>query len=81
MVGYEDRRGLEGDTRTLRLPGGYSLRPMDDDPEGRHLLVLTRADGSPVVAFEFSALGPDPDRIWALAVEDEQRVAAMENGK
>lgn len=67
---------MEGDAKTLRLPEGYGLRTLDHDPERQAVLVLTRADGSAVAAFEFSAFGPDPGTIWALAVEDEQRVSA-----
>lgn len=66
-------------SRTLELPPGYSIEPMNaDSGDGHKMLLLTRADGSPVVAFEFSALGPGPGRIHEIAVEDAEKVAAGE---
>lgn len=71
----ECRRGLEEYSHTLRLPEGYTIQPMERDPDERQLLVLKRADGSAVAAFEFSALGPGPRRIWEIAVEDAEAIA------
>ena len=69
-------------SRTLELPPGYSIEPMNaDSGDGHQMLLLTRADGSPVVAFEFSALGPGPGRIHEISVEDAEKVAAGEPEK
>lgn len=68
-------------SRTLELPPGYGIERMHaDSGDGHQMLLLTRADGSPVVAFEFSALGPGPGRIHEIAVEDAEKVAAQETG-
>jgi hypothetical protein len=60
-------RGIE--TTTLELPEGYTLKPMDPSEESSRMLVLKRSDGSSVVRFEFSALGPGPLRSYELAAE------------
>lgn len=36
------------------------------------LLILKRADGSPVAAFEISAFGPEPDQIMRMAWDDAE---------
>lgn len=72
---------MEENSRTLELPPGYTIAAMEaESGAGNQMLLLKRADGSPVVAFEFSALGPGPARIHEIAVEDEQRVAALREG-
>jgi hypothetical protein len=60
-------RGIE--ITTLELPEGYTLKPMDPSEESSRMLVLKRSDGSSVVRFEFSALGPGPLRSYELAAE------------
>lgn len=72
---------MEKNSRTLELPPGYTIAAMDAESEtGNQMLLLKRADGSPVVAFEFSALGPGPGRIYEIAVEDAEKVAAKNEG-
>ena len=66
-------------SRTLELPPGYTIAAMETESEaGNQMLLLKRADGSPVVAFELNALGPGPGRIHEIAVEDAEKVAAEE---
>lgn len=36
------------------------------------LLILKRADGSPVATFEISAFGPEPDQIMRMAWDDAE---------
>jgi hypothetical protein len=60
---------VDAEQQTLRLPDGYAIEPANDRHERKHLL-LKRADGSAVAVFEFSALGPDPRRIWQIAWDD-----------
>lgn len=51
----------------LRLPEGYRIEPTSEDN-----LMLLRPDGSPVVVFELSSFGPDPDRIMQIAWDDAE---------
>lgn len=53
----------------LRLPEDYNMEMHRGDPD---LLVLKRPDGSPVVAFEISAFGPEPDQIMRTAWDDAE---------
>lgn len=69
---------MEEQGQTLRLPEGYTIEPMANDPDERQILVLKRADGSAVAGFEFSAMGPGPRRIWETAVEDAEAIKAGE---
>lgn len=62
---------MDTEQRTLTLPDGYAIEPATDR-EGRRLLVLKRRDGSAVAIFEFSAIGPNPSRIWRMAWEDHE---------
>lgn len=62
---------MDAERQTLRLPDGYAIEPATDWKEHRHLM-LRRADGSAVAIFEFSAIGPDPRRIWQRAWEDSE---------
>lgn len=55
--------------KPLRLPEGYSLEMRRGD---RDYLLLARPDGTTVVAFEFSAVGPDPGQIMQVAQEDAE---------
>lgn len=57
---------MSANESTLKLPDGYTIEPHEHSGD-ETLLVLKRADGSPVAAFEFSALGPGPKKIWELA--------------
>jgi hypothetical protein len=63
---------------TLRLPDGYTIEPIETrEHSGEEtILMLKRADGSVVAAFEFSALGPGPKRIWEIAWDDFESVSA-----
>lgn len=47
------------------------------DPD---LLILKRADGSPVAAFEISAFGPEPDQIMRMATDDAQWIEQSKGG-
>lgn len=58
-----------------RLPEGYSLDLRRGEPD---LLILKRSDGSSVVAFEISGLGPDPDRIMKMAADDAEWIERLE---
>lgn len=60
-----------------RLPEGYSLDLRRGNPD---LLILTRADGSSVVAFEISGLDPDPDRIMQIAADDAEWIQQSKKG-
>lgn len=62
-------RNMNANENTLKLPDGYTIEPHEHSGD-ETLLVLKRADGSAVAAFEFAALGPSPKRIWELAWED-----------
>lgn len=62
---------MDAERQTLRLPDGYDIE-FAEDHEDRKLLILTRVDGSAVAIFEFSAIGPDPKKIWQLAREDRE---------
>lgn len=53
----------------LRLPEGYDLELQRGDPD---YLVLKRGDGTPLAAFEFSAIGPDPAQIMQMAWDDAE---------
>lgn len=53
-------------TEPLRLPEGYTIEVESG------LLTLKRPDRSPVAAFEFSAMGPDPFRIWEMDWDDTE---------
>ena len=63
---------MNADENTLKLPDGYTIEPIEPHEHSGEetLLVLKRTDGSAVAAFEFSALGPGPTRIWELAWDD-----------
>ncbi len=52
----------------MRLAPGLSLEA--EDPGW---LVLVRADGSVVAAFDFSAFGPTPEAVREAAEEDRRR--------
>lgn len=60
---------MDAKQHKLRLPDGYVLQSVTDKGD-RRFLALGRADGSTVALFEFSAIGPDPRRIWQIAWED-----------
>lgn len=64
---------MDTEQQTLTLPEGYTIEPTTDQDD-RRLLALTRGDGSAVAIFEFSALGPDPRRIWQIAWDDAEDV-------
>lgn len=60
---------MDTEQRTLTLPDGYAIESATDREE-RRLLVLKRRNDSAVAIFEFSAIGPDPRRIWQISWED-----------
>lgn len=54
----------------FRLPEGYKLEMEQEE----QTLIMLRPDGTPVAAFEFSAFGPDPQRITRMAWADAEWV-------
>lgn len=56
-----------GMSESLRLPEGYGIEKTTEDN-----LVLKRPDDSPVVVFEFSAFGSEPNRIMQVAWDDAE---------
>lgn len=65
---------MDTEQQMLTLPEGYTIEPTTE-LDDRRLLALTRRDGSAVAIFEFSALGPDPRRIWQIAWDDAEDVS------
>lgn len=55
-----------GESEPPHLPEGYKIEAESD------LLILKRPDGSPVAAFEFSAIGLELKRLWEIAWDDAE---------
>lgn len=69
-----------GVSEPLRLPEGYNIGMQRGEPD---LLLLKRADGSAIAAFEISAFGPEPDQIMRVAADDaeyQERLKQSDSG-